>query len=310
MHPIDSLNNLTDQELIGNLKKLITQEREVLSEILKHLKEVHDRKIHLALGYSTLFSYLTEGLGYAEASAYRRIQSMRLIQAVPEVEAKLESGDMSLTVASQLQSFFQNEDKRRKTEGQKLFSREDKRVLVEQLQGTSARECELKLAQLSPESALPKEKARPLNEDAFLLQFTVNKGLMDKIEKLKALWSHQIPDGSLEQLMEQLVNLALEKIDPILKEPKDTGALPARKLPTTHGRYISKSLRKQIWIRDRGRCKYQDPKTGKVCHSNHFIEIDHRYNFALGGEHSLSNLRLLCRNHNIYRQKLLETMNA
>ena len=85
MHPIDSLKKLTDQALIGSLKKLITQEREVLSEILKHLKEVHDRKIHLALGYSTLFSYLTEGLGYL-CSAARSFLNYRFWEPISRVD--------------------------------------------------------------------------------------------------------------------------------------------------------------------------------------------------------------------------------
>ena len=160
------LKSLSDQELIGSLKDLIAEEREIQTAILHYIREVETRKLYLQYGYGSLFTYLTEGLGYSEGSAQRRIQSMRLIHSVPEVEAKLESGEMSLSVASKVQSFIQNEDKRRKYEGEKPVTVEEKTALVEKLQGTSFRQCEQKLAELAPESALPKDKARAITEDA------------------------------------------------------------------------------------------------------------------------------------------------
>ena len=184
------------------------------------------------------------------------------------------------------------------------------RSVVQQLQGTSDRQCEQKLAELSPELALPKEKARPITDDAILLQFTVNKNLFAKIEQLKALWSHQNPEGKLEVLLEKLVDAALEKADPIQKISKKTSQLPAPESGCTFGRYIPKAMKDQVWRRDRGRCQFKDPRTGKICHSNHLIEIDHRYPVALGGENSINNLRLLCRNHNQYRQQLLVASHA
>ena len=308
MSSIAFLKKLSDQELIGSLKDLISEEREIQTAILHYLREVEDRKLYLQSGYGSLFSYLTEGLGYAEASAYRRIQSMRLIKSVPEVEDKLDSGEISLSVASRLQCYIQQEDKRRKEEGQKPVSLEEKKNLVEQLQGTSDRQCEQKLAELAPELTLPKEKARPITDDAIMLQFIVNKKLFAKIELLKALWSHQNPEGKLEVLLEKLVDAALEETDPIQNETKKSTQLPAPESACTFGRYIPKALKEQVWRRDQGRCQYKDPRTGKICRSNHFIEIDHRYPVALGGENSLENLRLLCRNHNQYRQRQLDTI--
>ncbi len=310
MESLTALKKLSDPELIGSLKNLITKERAVLTEILHHLKEVENRKLHLAQGYSSLFAYLTEGLGYSEAAAQRRLQSMRLIQSVPEVEQKLESGELSLSVASQLQSFLQNQDKRRKEVGQKPISQEAKQALVEQFKGTSARQCEQQLAQLAPESVLPREKVRAITEDAFLLQFTVHQGLLSKINQLKALWSNQNPEGNMEKLLEKLVDMALEKADPIQKKPKKQGVLPKSEVKQGYSRYIPKSLRVRIWQRDRGQCQYRDPKSGRICRSNHLLEIDHVYPLALRGENSPDNLRLLCRSHNQYRQERLEAMGS
>ncbi len=306
MEPILSLKILSDQELIRNLKTLIAKEREILTDIIHHLKEVDARKIHLAQGYSSLFAYLTEGLGYSESAAYRRIQAMRLIQSVPEVEQKLERGDLSLSVASQLQTFIQNEDKRRKAE--KLFpiTREEKQTLIAQVQGSSARDCEQRLAVLSPEVCLPREKIRPISEDKFVIQFAAGKGLIKKIQKLKSLWSHQNPEGNLGTLFERLVDMALEKSDPERKKEKARQAVPASEAKLSLGRNIPRPLRAKIWRRDQGRCQFKNPRTGRLCHSTHALELDHRYPVSLGGENSEANLRLYCRCHNQYRQNLLE----
>jgi 5-methylcytosine-specific restriction endonuclease McrA len=49
-----------------------------------------------------------------------------------------------------------------------------------------------------------------------------------------------------------------------------------------------------------GECSYRDPKTGVKCTSRYQIQIDHIRPRALGGTHAPENLRLLCRQHNLY----------
>lgn len=66
-------------------------------------------------------------------------------------------------------------------------------------------------------------------------------------------------------------------------------------------RAIPVELKRKVWKRDNGRCQYQDPITGKRCGSTHKLEFEHAKPWSLGGEHSLENLWILCRSHNIYR---------
>ena len=60
------------------------------------------------------------------------------------------------------------------------------------------------------------------------------------------------------------------------------------------GRPIPKAVRREVWQRDRGRCSYVDPRTGRRCASRHLLEIDHRIPYARGGGAERANLRLLC----------------
>jgi 5-methylcytosine-specific restriction endonuclease McrA len=63
------------------------------------------------------------------------------------------------------------------------------------------------------------------------------------------------------------------------------------------GRYVPAEIRRAVWERDEGRCTFED-LGGRRCRERAGLEIHHEHAFALGGETTLENLRLLCRSHN------------
>lgn len=298
-----NLGKKSDSTLVADLKNLVAKEREILTELLHYLSEVQARRLYLARGYSSLFAFMTNELCYSEAAAQRRIEAMRLIRDVPEVEEKLQKGELSLTVASQVGTFFRQETQRRREQKVEPITRDDKLSLLETLKGTSRRECERKLAEIAPETCIPKEKTRPINDEKTLIQFTAGKNLMNKLQKLKSLLSHQTKTGSLEELIDKLSDLALEKLDPERREQRRRQRVSQKRPPPTlppaeaqvfrpaapqkkRFRHIPQPLRDQIWLRDHGQCQHRDPQTGKVCGSKQRLEIDHKYTYALGGEAS------------------------
>ncbi len=400
---MNRLSQISNDLLITDLKDLVAQEREMLLEILRYLKEVENRQLYLKMGYPSLFAFLTEALSYSEGAAQRRIQAMRLMKALPEVELKIESGEISLSVASQMQGFIQREDKKRKMEKAPVLRPTEKLKLLNQLEGTSSRECERQLVKISPEAAMPLEKTKPLSESKNLIQFVANSELMNKIQRLKSLTSHSNPEGKYEVLFIKLTELALDKLDPerraerrekrkkqeaanqspntpnpspenlppadhlkaqkkspntkespragapcgalalggslIRKEPDlPPSPRPQQKKPTPpptsavknasnnvekqeeklyslsppvpevpRTRYIPNQLKDHVYNRDKYRCQYRDPRTKRSCGSNFKIQLDHKYPYSLGGEHSEKNLRLYCNKHNRYRA---ETINS
>ena len=66
----------------------------------------------------------------------------------------------------------------------------------------------------------------------------------------------------------------------------------------TIARTIPAAVKRHIWLRDRGRCTYRDPESGRCCGSRHLVQIDHVQPYAMGGSASAENLRLLCFAHN------------
>ena len=48
----------------GAMDKLVQEERELLTSVLAHLREIERRRLFCDLGFSSLFSYAVEKLGY------------------------------------------------------------------------------------------------------------------------------------------------------------------------------------------------------------------------------------------------------
>jgi len=209
-----NLKLISDNELIFDLKNLVSEERELLTTVLRYLKEVEIRKIYLQKGFSSMFAYLTEELSYSEGAAQRRIQAMRLLKDLPEIETKIQTGEISLSVASQIQSYLRKEEKKAP------IKKEEKLELVNSLSGTSSRECERKLIKLSPDTALPREITKPLSEDNTLLQLVADKDFMKKLERIKELTSHQNPEGKHVKAISKAMDHCLDIIDPCRREAR------------------------------------------------------------------------------------------
>ena len=306
---MNTIRRKSNDTLIDDLKRMVADERKLLTSILRHLKEVEDRRLYLERGHSSLFAFITKELGYSESAAQRRIQAMRLMRDVPKVEEKIESGKLSLSVASQVQSFLRTEEKR-SDEG--VMSMPEKLQIIEKLEGTSSKRCERKLAEISPETKMPKEKERLISDERTLIQFVADEELMDGIERLKWLLAHRNGERRQDELFRILVELGLDKWDPERREArraKRKTRASHKSLPTSavdnisskhRRRSMPAAVRDEVWQRDEGRCQYKDPETGRRCESRHAVQIDHVIPVARGGTNDPSNLRLLCRQHNAF----------
>jgi 5-methylcytosine-specific restriction endonuclease McrA len=286
----------------------VKNERLAKVQVLHKLKEVENRKLHLKMGYSTLFKYAVSELKYSEGEAYRRIQAMRLIKDVPEVEGKILDGSITLTSASQLQNFFSAEKK-----DQKVVGLSEKMELIASCENKSTVEVQKELVSLRPELE-QRESARFISDQRVELKINISEKLKNKLDDLKSLMSHHDADMSYEALIETLVEVAEPKLlnkKSIKKVPSDVIASPKaqrnvsplRRNGAVNTRYIPRPIKRYIWSRDQGRCTYKSPINGKRCESQYLVQYDHVKPFALGGESVEGNLRLLCAQHNQLRAK-------
>ena len=92
-----SLHHLSNQELTTRLAALVCCEADATLEMLLHLSELEERRLHLSLGYPSLFVYCTKELRLSEGAANRRIKAARCLRAFPEVHPLLKERRVSLS---------------------------------------------------------------------------------------------------------------------------------------------------------------------------------------------------------------------
>lgn len=100
-----NLATLTDEELLYATDSAVQNEKAAVFNVTRHFVEVFRRKLYLPR-YTSLFDMLRKKYGFCEPSAQLRLNAVRLMNDVPEVKEKIESGELSLTVAANIQSFL------------------------------------------------------------------------------------------------------------------------------------------------------------------------------------------------------------
>jgi hypothetical protein len=275
-----NLHKLSDETLLKNTQSLAQQEREILGQVLQHLREIDRRRLYSHLKFGSLYDYAIKELGYSEDQAYRRIQAMRLLKELPQIQEKINEGSLSLSHLSLAQSLFRRELK----SGQKSFSAEEKMELLNKLKYTTKREAEKITVSHSTQPIPYVERVKVITgenwtEKSFEIKFAVKEEILNKVAQLKCLLAHKKPNIQLSELFELLCNLGIEKWD-------KTHSAPARKVVIQS----KAQIKRQIWIRDKGQCQN--------CGSRYALEIDHRLPKAMNGDEAKENLRLLCRSCN------------
>lgn len=94
--------SLSDQDLLVQLQVLVHQEREVTVALIAHLAVLDERGLHLAEGYSSLFSYCTQALHLSEHAAFGRIAAARAARQFPMLLEMLADGSLTLTTVGLL----------------------------------------------------------------------------------------------------------------------------------------------------------------------------------------------------------------
>jgi 5-methylcytosine-specific restriction endonuclease McrA len=139
----------------------------------------------------------------------------------------------------------------------------------------------------------------PLAPSRYQVRFTASAELREKLERLQALMRSSVPDADLARIIDIAVTEKLERVE--AKRFGKTTA-PRRDLAETDttpsSRHIPAAVRRLVHERDGGRCAYRD-KYGRRCDKRHDLEFHHKHPFARGGDHSPSNLTLMCKVHNM-----------
>ena len=137
---------MTNNEIESRLKTLVSEERRLAREIVALIREADRRKLWADRGFGSPHEWLTKSLGYSEGAAHRRIAAAKLIEQLPELESKLETGEASLSTLAMIQTTFRKEERRT---GAKV-ALETKREIVARCEGQSRATTERTLATVFP----------------------------------------------------------------------------------------------------------------------------------------------------------------
>src|SRR5687768_13758947 len=98
-----SFVDLPDGELLAEVTRLVTRERQATAELVASLAELDARRLYLGQGCSSLFTYCTLVLHLSEHAAYNRIQVARAARRFPVILDRLADESVHLTAVRLLE---------------------------------------------------------------------------------------------------------------------------------------------------------------------------------------------------------------
>lgn len=259
------LTHLQDKTLLDDTKILAGVDRETTLKLLHHLKEIDRRKLYSDLKYSSLFNYCIHELGYSEGSAQRRIVAARMMRDIPEIEEKIETGELTLTNISLVNQFIDRPSDRRK--------------VLKAVEGLTKKQCERKLFEITGKELVPDEIKKRLSEDKVQVAVVLSDETLAEIEKLKALIGK---DLSMDEIVRFMAKEAIKSVE---KSKFKQTQVPKSLSPVAVGRRVPANLKREVYKRDQ-KCVN--------CGSLYRLNFDHRIPYALSGLTEKKNLRLLC----------------
>jgi hypothetical protein len=314
---------LSDRELLREVHRLVTCERAATVHLIAALGELDERRLYLAEGCSSLFTYCTQVLHLSEHAAYGRIEAARAARRWPVILDLLADGSLHLTAVALLQPHLTTENHRDLLATARHKSKRQIEELVAAVRPrptvpstvrklpSSCRNGEAHAAGAqskgNPDSPAehrseprlhgpfrPSADIKPLAPDAYKVQFTISRDTYDKLRQIQDLLRHRIPYGDIASVFDRAITVLLTELH------KAKHGLVARPL-TGHarqprGRHIPAAVKREVWTRDGGQCAYVGPR-GR-CTERGFVEYHHIVPFADGGATAVDNLALRCRAHN------------
>jgi hypothetical protein len=89
--------DLTNDDLVGAVKRLAVSERTATAELVAHLAELESRQLHVAAGFSSLFVYCRAVLLLPEDATCNRTTAVRMVRAFPSILPMLADGRLNLS---------------------------------------------------------------------------------------------------------------------------------------------------------------------------------------------------------------------
>lgn len=216
-----------------------------------------------------MIAYCVKEFNYSESSANRRLRAARLLADLPDIEEKLNDGSLTLSNLQKAVGFFLQEE---------IKDNNEKREVLEKLEGLTTREAEKTLFELGPEKPLPRESIKPVSATFTQVKVNVSDETYNLMNEARSiLGEYSFGDSYMSKLSCEAIENINRKKYKLTDKGRET---------QTSGRTPTNSQQRELYARGEGVCE--------KCGSLFKVQKDHRHPYALGGKTETSNLRLLC----------------
>jgi len=319
-----SLKSLRDEDLLRRLSQLVKQSRGVEAEVVAQIGEVELRRLYAQQACSSMFEYCRRVLCLRENEAYLRITVARAARENPPLLDMLRDGRLHLSGVARLAPHLTPQNSEAVLKRASGMSHREIRELVCELEPKPDVAPTIRKLPHRPvpggetplQLGAPRVESDPLNLESkaveptrppvveplapsrYQVRFTASAELREKLERLQALMRSSVPDGDLARIIDIAVTEKLERIEARRYAKTKAARRDLGETDTTpSSRHIPAAVRRAVYERDGGRCAYRD-KYGRHCAKRHDLEFHHKEPFARGGDHSPSNVTLMCAAHN------------
>jgi hypothetical protein len=321
MTTMNSLTELPDQQLTARVIALADGERRATVALIASLAEFDARRLYLAAGCSSLFTYCTQVLRLSEHAAYGRIEAARTVRRFPVLLDQLADGSLTLTSVCLLAPHLTTENHLEVLASARHKTKRGMELLVAALRprppvpttlrklpipkpvvteaSTVAADPEPTAPLLPPLTQKPKRTAvvAPLSPEQYKLQVTVSAETYALLRRAQDLMRHAVPTGDVSVIIDRALKVFVRELEQQKFAATDRPRT-ARSLGHGHSRHIPANVRRRVWERDGGQCAFVGAH-GR-CTERGFLEFHHVKPYADGGENVVENLELRCRAHNTY----------
>jgi hypothetical protein len=257
----------TTREMHAEALVLSKKHQHSEKEVLAHLTEMDERRLFKELGYSGAWNYCRTYLGYSEDQATLFSRIIQKSRTIPELKQAIDNDVLSASQAKRILSVIQPETQAK---------------WIHLASTLKQKEIEKEVAAVKPSAV--RERLKPVSESRHEVRLSISENIRKKLDRARCL----AKKASLEEMLEELLTVYLEKKDPIKKAERTR----LRQVPPAQStKAIPAQVKHQVNLRDRGICQ------APGCENEKYVEIHHIIPRAQGGPHTLENLTTLCSGH-------------
>lgn len=283
--------------------------------LISILQEMDDLKGYRSFDCKTLHDYAVREFKLSKDVTYTLIALARKSKLVPELKEKIEQGAIPISQARMIAP---------------ILTPQNQSQWLPKAEALSKLQLEKEIKREFPERAV-QEKARYVTDTRMELKVGISEELHRKLKRAQDLLSQKKRKAvSLEETLEAITDLFLEKEDPLEKAkraqtrkarvlipslvkpeadscehaPPELGEpdfpmkptrvsysfAPGRRFP------IRNSVKHAVYLRAQGQCEARN-RDGSRCAETRWLDLHHLKPLTHGGQDTLKNLKLICKGH-------------